>query len=160
MNEILAPTLREKLHALYMLGRHMGMWGPGAPAPEVPRAPAERIVAAASLALNPNTPPIARHCYAMMLEYWFPQWRTLVPPESLGLVVERDSPEVRGWREAVLRRDGRRCVRCGGLSKLHAHHIIPWALAPELRLVVGNGETLCSGCHSAEHPEMAEGMFN
>jgi 5-methylcytosine-specific restriction endonuclease McrA len=65
------------------------------------------------------------------------------------------SPDYREWRDAVFRRDNYTCQRCGvrghkGLGRrvvLHAHHIKPFALYPELRLVVSNGLTLCRDCH-------------
>jgi 5-methylcytosine-specific restriction endonuclease McrA len=59
------------------------------------------------------------------------------------------------WRGAVLKRDGGRCQRCGTIpASPHAHHIKPWETHPELRFIVGNGETLCPACHAAEHPDV------
>lgn len=52
------------------------------------------------------------------------------------------------WRIAVFERDNYTCVWCrqkGG--ELHADHIKPFALYPELRLEINNGRTLCKGCH-------------
>lgn len=51
------------------------------------------------------------------------------------------------WRKQVLERDGQRCVLCGATEKLEADHIKPRATAPELRLEVDNGRTLCQACH-------------
>lgn len=39
--------------------------------------------------------------------------------------------------------------------KLHAHHIKPYSQAPELRLVVDNGLTLCRPCHLETHQKGA-----
>ena len=55
------------------------------------------------------------------------------------------------WREAVLSRDGHKCVRCDNGNNLHAHHIQRQHSHPHLALVVDNGETLCKECHVDEH---------
>lgn len=64
---------------------------------------------------------------------------------------DRNRPEVRLWRKAVFERDGHRCRDCGSAEDLHAHHIKPWVTFPDLRLVLSNGRTLCSRCHSRVH---------
>lgn len=60
------------------------------------------------------------------------------------------------WRNAVLTRDGHTCQNCGatGDVRLHAHHIQPWAHAPELRFDVANGVTVCESCHANIHPQL------
>ena|ERR1700727_3714584 len=61
----------------------------------------------------------------------------------------RASFEYKMWREAVFKRDNYQCV-VGGKAhghKLHADHIKPFALFPELRFDVQNGRTLCVECH-------------
>jgi HNH endonuclease/NUMOD3 motif len=61
----------------------------------------------------------------------------------------RNSLEYRLWREAVFKRDGYACI-IGGKThghKLHADHIKPFALFPELRFDINNGRTLCEECH-------------
>ena len=54
------------------------------------------------------------------------------------------------WRKTVFERDKYACQKClkrGG--KLHADHIKPWALYPNLRYDLNNGQTLCkTPCHS------------
>ena len=60
----------------------------------------------------------------------------------------RKSAEYQIWREQVLKRDNYTCQHCkkrGG--KLHADHIKPFALHPELRFALENGRTLCIPCH-------------
>lgn len=52
------------------------------------------------------------------------------------------------WIKEVLKRDDYTCQECsvrGG--RLEADHIKPWALYPELRFDINNGQTLCRNCH-------------
>lgn len=95
--------------------------------------------------------PEQRMIAGWLLDVLSPGWRELVPVKLLGYVVDRDSPEVRKWRNAVLDRDARACRTCGSTKKLHAHHIFHWADAPEIRVDVSNGLTLCSICHAKAH---------
>ena len=60
----------------------------------------------------------------------------------------RTSLEYRFWREAVFRRDNWTCVWCGVRGGIiHADHIKPFSLYPELRFALDNGRTLCVPCH-------------
>lgn len=60
----------------------------------------------------------------------------------------RSSFEYRLWRESVFKRDDFTCVFCGTKGTyLHADHIKPFALYPELRFAIDNGRTLCVPCH-------------
>jgi len=62
----------------------------------------------------------------------------------------RSSKEYKDWRSAVFARDDYTCQICferGG--KLAAHHIREYAKHPELRLLIGNGITLCWLCHQS-----------
>lgn len=81
-----------------------------------------------------------------------PAWKGGVTPERQRLY---KTPE---WKEtllAVWTRDGFRCQRCGaektGKRSLHAHHIQPFATAPQLRFEPTNLVTLCSRCHLWVH---------
>ncbi len=60
------------------------------------------------------------------------------------------NPRYKAWRLAVFRRDHFRCQMPGCNRKnlkLNAHHIRCWSTYPGLRYEVGNGITLCRGCH-------------
>jgi len=63
----------------------------------------------------------------------------------------RNCPENYQWRKAVLEHDKETCQKCGITKNLEAHHILPWALFPELRFEVENGITLCKTCHDRYH---------
>lgn len=95
--------------------------------------------------------PVQRSAAALLLDLLIKDWRSVVPLESLSGVVERSSPEYRAWRAAVFERDGHTCRRCRATTSLHAHHIVRWVDAVELRLLVDNGETLCRDCHEKAH---------
>lgn len=87
----------------------------------------------------------------------------LQPGQGLGILFkleiineDRNSPEYRSWREAVIKRAGRQCEKCGSRVDLCAHHIESWADHPESRYDITNGQALCRTCHAKEHPDLAE----
>jgi len=52
------------------------------------------------------------------------------------------------WRETVFKKDDYTCQLCGKHGgDLHAHHLKPFAIYPELRFALDNGQTLCIPCH-------------
>jgi hypothetical protein len=57
--------------------------------------------------------------------------------------------EYKLWRKAVFQRDHYKCTKCGDDKggNLEADHIKPFALYPELRFAIDNGQTLCTNCH-------------
>lgn len=68
----------------------------------------------------------------------------------------RSSTEYNQWEDAVIRRDGTKCKKCGysGRSRLVAHHIKNFAQFPLLRFILSNGATLCRSkekCHIKFH---------
>jgi 5-methylcytosine-specific restriction endonuclease McrA len=76
-----------------------------------------------------------------------------------GSSPERQSAYARCfWKEiarAVLDRDGHRCVRCHAprsvTTRIHAHHIRPWAGNPESRFSLSNIVSVCEACHRWIH---------
>lgn len=74
-----------------------------------------------------------------------PNWKGGITPINLAL---RQTTEYKLWRKAVYERDNYTCQECGVKGgELHADHIRPFALFPELRTAISNGRTLCKKCH-------------
>lgn len=72
-------------------------------------------------------------------------WKGGITPTNVKI---RHSIEYKNWRTEVFKRDNFTCVECCSRGvTLNADHIKPFAYYPELRLVVGNGRTLCVPCH-------------
>ena len=79
-------------------------------------------------------------------------WKGGITAENTRI---RNSLDSKVWKQAVKQRDDWTCVICGiknhvGLGKsvkLHADHIKPFSLFPELRFAIDNGRTLCEDCH-------------
>ncbi len=64
----------------------------------------------------------------------------------------RQSVEYYNWRQAVLKRDGKICCRCGETKGVfHIHHIMSFYYNPELRYDIDNGEVWCMVCHNTYH---------
>lgn len=70
-------------------------------------------------------------------------------PDRSALSGDRPQTERQRFRDAVLKRDGYKCVKCGASNvELHADHIYPYCLLDEeCRWHVENGQTLCADCH-------------
>ena len=87
-----------------------------------------------------------------------PNWRGGITNERKALM---SVLEYKIWRISVFERDDYTCQICGkrGNGELHAHHIKPWAMYPELRYEISNGLTLCETCHQNEHRSQADGIL-
>jgi len=91
-----------------------------------------------------------------------PSWKGGITPLNHKI---RTSTEYLLWRIAVFTRDNYSCTKCGvrGNTDLHADHVKPFALFPELRLAIDNGRTLCVDCHkktkSYMNPRMRKEEF-
>lgn len=58
----------------------------------------------------------------------------------------------RKWAKNIKERDGFTCQACGQVGgKLVSHHIIPWQISEEHRMIMDNGITLCDRCHNDYH---------
>jgi len=83
----------------------------------------------------------------------------------------RQMRENRVWMDAIKARDGA-CVRCEGTDRLEAHHKVELAELVDRHGIrsrddarahaailwdLENGETLCQGCHLAEHGRVLNG---
>jgi 5-methylcytosine-specific restriction endonuclease McrA len=56
--------------------------------------------------------------------------------------------QIRGnFRDVVFKRDGHKCVMCGSVEDLAAHHITDRTLMPNGGYVKENGITVCPPCH-------------
>ena len=57
----------------------------------------------------------------------------------------------KAWRQAVLNRCHWQCVDCGRVAygrDMHADHVVPVSVAPDLRYDVSNGAARCVSCHA------------
>lgn len=148
MDRQINQALATKLSALRRLAQHLGMFN----CQKRPDSKYHHVVYAIIAAmLDESRLPVQRAACATLLDCFFPDWRKDAPTEVLGWIVSRDNQAVRTWRKAVLEADGNACKHCGAVENLHAHHIVPWAEAPHLRVEPSNGITLCRTCHYAEH---------
>ena len=65
---------------------------------------------------------------------------------------QRDTPKVREWRKAIMRRDDYTCAVCGKHGgRMQAHHLNSWASCRDQRHDVDNGVTMCRVCHHDFH---------
>lgn len=64
---------------------------------------------------------------------------------------DRNSPAYKEWRSSVFLRDCFRCVECGSMKDIQAHHIKSWKKHKAGRYKVDNGITLCRKCHLKAH---------
>ena len=72
-------------------------------------------------------------------------WQGGITPKNQAI---RNSLAYKNWRQSVFLRDNWTCQLCNKRGcALHADHIKPFSLFPELRLEVSNGRTLCIDCH-------------
>lgn len=100
---------------------------------------------------NPsNRPEVKKKISESKMGSKNPNWKGGISPEN---IIIRNSAQARLWRKAVFARDNYSCQDCGlrnGNGKnviLNADHIKPFALFPELRFAIDNGQTLCFDCH-------------
>lgn len=80
-----------------------------------------------------------------------------------GVASLRWAPEYRIWQKTVFQRDRFLCIICESpnthKNPLHAHHIVPWSIAEELRFEISNGMTIHKECHQLLH-KLIRGLHN
>lgn len=64
---------------------------------------------------------------------------------------EMNTPEYKKWRNAVYKRDKKKCRCCDSGFRINAHHLNGWNWAINQRYDVDNGVTLCYSCHDSFH---------
>lgn len=135
-----------KLWACREIGRRLGYIGRTRQFREFSPIEPSTVMVLLAVYLDDRRPALNRFAIALMLDHLLPEWRGMIDPLLLGPIVDRNSKEVAAWRQAVLARDGE-CRKCGSAESLEAHHVIPWANAPDLRTDIFNGVALCESCH-------------
>jgi 5-methylcytosine-specific restriction protein A len=58
------------------------------------------------------------------------------------------SPRWPALRLQAKRRDGWRCVECGGVGRLEVDHVLPVRSHPAVAFELSNLQTLCVSCHT------------
>ena len=72
-------------------------------------------------------------------------WKGGITPLNERL---RKTIDYASWRIAIFKRDNYTCQICSQRGvQLHADHIKPFSLFPDLRLAIENGRALCVDCH-------------
>lgn len=61
------------------------------------------------------------------------------------------------WARRVKAQTANLCEACGQPGRLHAHHVVPFRMAPELGFDTENGVVLCHPCHIDVHRRLAAG---
>ena len=99
-----------------------------------------------------NLPISISNLHAEVIEGEILVWTGNIHPlDKRRNKLDRRSKQYREWRQAVLGRDNKKCIKCGSKSKLEAHHIKEFCKYKELRFAVDNGITLCNECHKKLH---------
>jgi len=62
--------------------------------------------------------------------------------------IEMESPQYKALRFACYKRDGFKCLMCGGGGRLNMHHVVMWSKDESKRYLLNNVATLCEICHS------------
>jgi len=145
----------EKLKALKQLARHLGMIGRIRHSVVLTEERKWMCLFAIAIVVSPDSAITQKMASASILDYLIPEWRNIVPPETLGPILDREDKLVRAWRKRVLEQNKFQCVDCGSKVNLEVHHIAAWAEYPELRVDDENGETLCNTCHATRHDNIS-----
>jgi len=83
--------------------------------------------------------------------HWSDEVKKKISRSHMGKGKRKIPLVVSGWRSQrwskdVIKKYGK-CLACGSVVKLQAHHILPKSLFPEKMYDVDNGICLCKECH-------------
>ncbi|WP_125606748.1 HNH endonuclease [Lapidilactobacillus bayanensis] len=109
------------------------------------------LVDCVAVLMSVETSPYQKIASRMILNHYLGSKLTNNLIEDFAIVISRNDPLVRRWKEKVLKRDNYQCAECGCKEHLVAHHISYWSDDPVNRINVNNGKTLCSKCHTEAH---------
>ena len=65
--------------------------------------------------------------------------------QSMARTAKRKA--LQAWSVSVRQRDGNKCLVCGNVEYIQAHHVIPKERFPEYMFEIMNGVSLCPSCH-------------
>lgn len=106
---------------------------------------------------NKNNPDKCTE-YKSLWDNKYPEKRLIIMVKHLekyGKTFNMTSMEYKNtqnvWAKTIKKLDNNMCKLCDSTKNLHAHHIYPKSLFPELALDLDNGVTLCHDCHWGIH---------
>lgn len=83
-------------------------------------------------------------------------WKDGISKENQKL---RTSIQYYEWRARVLVKADFKCEICNKENSRNAHHIKPFALYPDIRFDVNNGQCLCEDCHNKTKRRIQNGSI-
>lgn len=82
-------------------------------------------------------------------------WSKLITDEERD--ANRNISGYNAWRKSVYKKDNYKCLICGSIEHLCAHHLDGFVWCKEKRTDVKNGVTLCNECHIEFHRQYGIG---
>lgn len=78
-----------------------------------------------------------------------PHWNHNITIEQRSK--RRELPEYREWQKKVYKKYHYKCVVCGSVKKINAHHLVGYNDNINLRIILSNGVCVCDKCHKLFH---------